>query len=85
MNTDAKKYLDLGPFYPKKPTGTEPARSDGAKISGDQVTGASQGGYNTPSGAQVPSMPPTGPTSGPSVLLRHSPSSWRRASLTSSR
>ena len=61
MNTDAKKYLDLGPFYPKKPTGTEPARSDGAKISGDQVTGASQGGYNTPSGAQVPSMPPTGP------------------------
>jgi hypothetical protein len=73
MSSEDKTYLDLGPFFPKRPVGTEPARDDTSNR-GDMVSGDSKGGYSTPSGEQVPSRPavgqiadtttdlPTGPT-----------------------
>jgi len=60
MSTDAKKYLDLGPFFPRKPLATPPARADGAAVAGasgleegDMSTGASKGGINN----AVPTRP----------------------------
>ena len=56
-----ERILDLGPFFPPKPTAVIPPRDDGAAeagpnglAEGDMNTGASRGGYN----AAVPSMPP---------------------------
>ena len=49
MSPDAKKYLDLSPFLPRKPLYTIPARDDGTKQSpsgladGDMVSGSSEG------------------------------------------
>jgi hypothetical protein len=51
--SDETKYLDLGPFYPKKPTATEPPRLDDTIQSpaglaeDDMSTGASTGDYTS--------------------------------------
>jgi len=53
MSPDAKKYLDLSPFLPRKPLYTIPARDDGTKQSpsgladGDMVSGSSEGENNS--------------------------------------
>ena len=54
MSSDEKRYLDLGPFFPKKPIGTPPTRDDGAAVAGpagvaegDMSTGSSKGANNS--------------------------------------
>ena len=54
MTTEEKRFIDLGPFFPKKPTATPPARDDGAATAGasgldegDMSTGDSKGGSNS--------------------------------------
>ncbi len=54
MSSEEKRYIDLGPFFPKKPTATPPTRDDGAAVAGpsglaegDMSTGDSKGGNNS--------------------------------------
>ncbi len=54
MSNEEKRSIDLGPFFPKKPTATQPPRDDSAKEVGDMVSGQPNVGDNT----IVPSAPP---------------------------
>lgn len=61
-----KPILDLGPFFPKRPTAVIPNRDDGAAeggpsglAEGDMNTGASKGGYNSPGPEDLPYDPAT--------------------------
>ena len=54
MSSEEKRYIDLGPFFPKKPLATPPARDDGAATAGpaglaegDLATGSSKGESNS--------------------------------------
>jgi hypothetical protein len=55
------RFIDLGPFFPRKPLATPPKRDDGAAVAGpsglaegDMSTGDSKGGSNSKMKSTIP-------------------------------